>query len=110
MLLSLHQLSKCTQYLISIEFFIGFQRQTTPNGVNGNGNAIRDPISPTHNDSSDYKYGEILTSKLCWTYFYCHVLQEGLMQVLYISPMLLSRQKYKSHTTKLEKNRSMNTW
>lgn len=31
----------------------------TPNGQNGNGNAIRDPISPSHNDSTDYKYGEL---------------------------------------------------
>jgi hypothetical protein len=48
--------------LIEHGFFInaGYQRQTTPNGHNGNGhgNVVRDPISPAHNDSSDYKYGE----------------------------------------------------
>lgn len=41
-------------------FVSGYQRQTTPNGHgNGNGNAVRDPISPSHNDSSDYKYGKL---------------------------------------------------
>lgn len=29
----------------------------TPNGHNGNGNSIRDHVSPSYNDSSDYKYG-----------------------------------------------------
>ena len=45
--------------LMFLYLIAGFQRQTTPNGShNGNGNSMRDPISPVHNDSSDYKYGE----------------------------------------------------
>lgn len=41
--------------------FAGFQRQMTPNGQtngNGNGNSIRDPISPGSNEALDYKYGK----------------------------------------------------
>lgn len=46
----------------NVYFVAGFQRQTTPNGNgNSNGNVIRDPISPAHNDSSDYKYGKLVS-------------------------------------------------
>lgn len=41
-----------------MHFYTGVQRQMTPNGHNGNGNSMRDHVSPSHNiDSSDYKYG-----------------------------------------------------
>ena len=60
----LHLTEQVSEIIVSgserLNLFIGFQRQGTPNGShNGNGNAMRDPISPVHNDSSDYKYGEI---------------------------------------------------
>ncbi|XP_070490202.1 hillarin [Chironomus tepperi] len=44
--------------------FDGVQRQMTPNGHNGNGNSIRDHVSPSYNDSSDYKYGRFDASAL----------------------------------------------
>lgn len=46
-------------FLILAITFTGYQRQGTPNGHNGNSNhSQRDPISPVHNDSTDYKYGK----------------------------------------------------
>jgi hypothetical protein len=52
------------QLILTINFLISvFQRQSTPNGYNGN-SVSRDPISPSHNDSSDYKYGRFDASAL----------------------------------------------
>lgn len=45
---------KTSNHLISA----GFQRQTTPNGQNGNGSSVPDHMSPVLNDSADYKYGK----------------------------------------------------
>lgn len=45
---------KTSNYLISA----GFQRQTTPNGQNGNGSSVPGHMSPVLNDSADYKYGK----------------------------------------------------
>ena len=92
----------------------GFQRQSTPNGQNGNGNTVPDNISPVLNDSSEsYKYGnQKLTTpyKQFCSCFISTLLQEDSMQVPYTLHTLSSKPRYKNLTTKLERSRSMNIW
>lgn len=60
---------KTSNYFISA----GFQRQTTPNGQNGNGSSVPDHMSPVLNDSADYKYGksnDLHTSSAIFINFY----------------------------------------
>lgn len=59
-----------------------FQRQTTPNGYSHNGSVVRDPISPSHNDSADYKYGRFDASAL----HIAHALKQTEIQKSYNKP------------------------
>lgn len=84
----------------------------TPNGQtngNGNGNLIRDPISPGSNEALDYKYGKYFY-KTCATDIKKLYLQEDLMLVLYTLLTRSSKPKYKNPTIKHAKNRSTNIW